>query len=299
MDFGSTGMIDGKEKENMRKNIRNKTTVCLLCVGLLAAVLTGCGGAEGEQKQEEQQGTQQANRQPADQQEGQDQTGQSETDGQSQEGRTEAEQQDPDSQSGQDQDMQQPTEGADGMEQDGGSQTAGSEMPADESTSIRVWGPILRVEDGNLVIDNRSDLSFRGEMILAVDRENTRILDGENGYPVEVSELNEEEAVFAYIEPTAALSEPPIVNASLILCRLPDDLRVPDYVRVTAMEEQTGGSYLLSGDNGIQYLVPGDCEILPFLTRNIVTLQDVVAGSGCLVWSDEQRAAQKIVLFAD
>ena len=41
------------------------------------------------------------------------------------------------------------------------------------------------------------------------------------------------------------------------------------------MEEQSDGSYLLSGDNGIQYLVPADCEILPFLTRNVVTLQDV------------------------
>ena len=61
---------------------------------------------------------------------------------------------------------------------------------AGESASIRVWGPILRIEDGNLVIDNRADVSFRGEMVITVDPEHTRILDGENGYPVEVSELN-------------------------------------------------------------------------------------------------------------
>ena len=179
----------------------------------------------------------------------------------------------------------------------GEQQEQGMQQPA--GTSIRIWGPILRVEDGNLVIDNRSDVSFRGEMVVTVDPEHTRILDGENRYPVEVSELNEEEAVYVYIEPAAALSEPPIVNASLILCKIPDDLRIPDYVHVTDMEEQTDGSYLLSADNGIQYAVAKDCEILPYLTRNVVMLQDVQAGSSCLVWSDERRAAQKIVLFAD
>lgn len=170
---------------------------------------------------------------------------------------------------------------------------------AGESALIRVWGPILRIEDGNLVIDNRADVSFRGEMVITVDPEHTRILDGENGYPVEVSELSEGEAVFAYIGPAATMSEPPIVNASLILCKIPGDLRLPDYLQVTAMEEQPDGSYLLSGNNGIQYLVPMDCEILPFLTRNVVTLQDVQVGSSCLIWSDENRTAQKIVLFAD
>ena len=168
-----------------------------------------------------------------------------------------------------------------------------------ENTSIRIWGPVLRLEDGNVVIDNRSDVSSRGEMVVTVDPESTRILDGENGYPVEMSELNEGEAVFIYIGPAAAMSEPPMVNASLILCKIPDDLRVPDYVHVMAMEEQADGSYLLSADNGIQYLVPADCEILPYLTRNIVTLQDIQTGSSCLVWSDERRAAQRIVLFAD
>ena len=124
-------------------------------------------------------------------------------------------------------------------------------------------------------------------------------LGRENGYPVEVSELTEGEAVFVYIGPAAAMSEPPIVNATLILCKIPSDLRIPDYVQVTAMEEQPDGSYLLSGNNGIQYLVPMDCEILPYLTRNIVTLQDIQTGSSCLIWSDEKRTVQKIVLFAD
>lgn len=194
--------------------------------------------------------------------------------------------------------QQESQQSADQQEQNS-NQPAEEAVPAGESASIRIWGPVLRLEDGNLVMDNRSDVSYRGEMVIAVDPESTRILDGENGYPVEVSEINEGEPVFVYIGPAATMSEPPIVNASLILCKIPDDLRVPEQVYVTAMEEQADGSFLLSADNGMQYLVPADCEIMPYLTRNIVTLQDIQAGSSCLVWSDERRTAQKILLFAD
>ena len=281
----------------------SRKIMCLLGSSLLIVALAGCGTTERTQPQDSQQEDQQsgdeqgqAGQQPGDGQgqesqqpgDGQGQESQQPGDGQGQESQQSEEQQPADSQGQETQASAEDTE-----------QLPGDIGQAGENTSVRIWGPILRVEDGNVVIDNRSEVSFRGEMVVTVDPEHTRILDGENGYPVEVSELNEGEAVFVYIGPAATMSEPPMVNASLILCKIPSDLRVPDYVHVTAMEEQSDGSYLLSGDNGIQYLVPADCEILPFLTRNVVTLQDVQAGGSCLIWSDERRTAQKIVLFAE
>ncbi len=270
----------------------SRKIMCLLGSSLLIVALAGCGTTERTQPQDSQQEDQQpgdeqgqAGQQPGD---GQGQEDQQPGDGQGQESQQSEEQQPADSQGQETQASAEDTE-----------QLPGDIGQAGENTSVRIWGPILRVEDGNVVIDNRSEVSFRGEMVVTVDPEHTRILDGENGYPVEVSELNEGEAVFVYIGSAATMSEPPMVNASLILCKIPSDLRVPDYVHVTAMEEQSDGSYLLSGDNGIQYLVPADCEILPFLTRNVVTLQDVQAGGSCLIWSDERRTAQKIVLFAE
>ncbi len=251
----------------------NKRMKCLFGCGLLIAALAGCGKTEEMQNTKEQEENLQESQQ-------------------SQQEEMQAEQQDLESQDGQQaqepSESQQPEE----MQPDG-------EVQGNADFSLRVWGPVLSVEEGTVVIDNRSDLSFRGEMILSIEEEGTRILDAENGYPVELSELSEEEAVFAYIGSTAALSEPPMVSASLILCEIPDDLRIPDYVHVVAMEEQPDGSYLLTGDNEIQYLVPQECETLPYLTRNVVTLQDIQEGKECLIWSDEKRTAQKIVLFAD
>lgn len=256
----------------------SKKIMCLLGSGMLMVTLAGCGAPEETRVQDGQQAAEQQEQESQLSEEQQGLVTDQQADSQAQE-------------------SQQPSK--EGMEESAGLQNEEDDALAGESASIRIWGPILRLEDGNLVIDNRSDVSFRGEMVITVDPEYTRILDGENGYPVEVSELTEGEAVFVYIGPAAAMSEPPIVNATLILCKIPSDLRIPDYVQVTAMEEQPDGSYLLSGNNGIQYLVPMDCEILPYLTRNIVTLQDIQTGSSCLIWSDEKRTVQKIVLFAD
>lgn len=170
------------------------------------------------------------------------------------------------------------------------------EAPA--ASFMRIWGPVLSVGENSITIDNRSECGVRGEIVLLVDPENTRLLDGENGYPEELSELEVDDPVFAYIGQTMTLSIPAQVNAELIFCDIPDDLRVPEYVRVTQMEQQSDGSYLMTVEGQMQYLVPENCEILPYLTRNLVTLADVQSDSTCLVWCDEKLTAKKIVLFA-
>ena len=38
-------------------------------------------------------------------------------------------------------------------------------------------------------------------------------------------------------------------------------------------------------------------EIVPFRTKNIVSLGDLTAGRGCLIWLDENETAVKLVLL--
>ena len=163
---------------------------------------------------------------------------------------------------------------------------------------VRVWGPVLSVTADSITIDNRSENGCRGELILHLDGERSKVLDGENGYPVELTEVEVDDAVFAYIGQTMTLSLPAQVTAEIVFCDLPDSLRVPEFVTVTQMEQQSDGSYLMTTDTDQQYLVPENCEILPYLTRNLVTLADVQPDSTCMVWCDETLTAKKIVLFA-
>ena len=176
--------------------------------------------------------------------------------------------------------------------------TAGQENEGQMPAYTRVWGPVLSVTADSITIDNRSENGSRGELILNLDGERSKVLDGENGYPVELTEVEVDEAVFAYIGQTMTLSLPAQVTAEVVFCDLPDSLRVPEFVTVTQMEQQSDGSYLMTTDTDQQYLVPENCEILPYLTRNLVTLADVQPDSTCMVWCDERLTAKKIVLFA-
>ena len=176
---------------------------------------------------------------------------------------------------------------------------AGQENEGQMPAYVRVWGPVLSVTADTITIDNRSENACRGELILHLDGERSKVLDGENGYPVELTEVEVDDAVFAYIGQTMTLSLQAQVTAEVVFCDLPDSLRVPEFVTVTQMEQQSDGSYLMTTDTNQQYLVPENCEILPYLTRNLVTLADVQPDSTCMVWCDERLTAKKIVLFAE
>lgn len=164
--------------------------------------------------------------------------------------------------------------------------------------TICVWGPVVSVEDGSIMIDNQSGISSAGEMVLQIAEE-TRVLDAENGFPVELSEIEEGEVIYANIGPAMTMSLPPQTTAEVIICEVPEDFKAPAYVQVVEMEQNKDDSYELTASNGVTYQVAADCQILPFLTRNIVTLQDVTESSTVLVWSDAENQAERLVLFAE
>jgi hypothetical protein len=167
------------------------------------------------------------------------------------------------------------------------------------SSSIRIYGPVEGFEDGALVLDNQSGVSSAGSMILNIDPEQTLVLDAVYGYPVQLDQIEKGDTVYAYIGDAMTMSLPPHVNAELVLCQVPEDGAAPAYVTASSMTEGADGSWSLTAADGTEYAVPADCEILPYLTRNIVMLEDIHAGSRCLVWQNENNEVTKIVLFAE
>ena len=73
-----------------------------------------------------------------------------------------------------------------------------------------------------------------------------------------------------------------------------------DYVEVKSMvtDAATSKSVLTAAD-GAEFTLAEDCNIFPYLTRNIVTLDDLTQGKKCVVWSDDENTASKIMLFAE
>lgn len=185
----------------------------------------------------------------------------------------------------------------------GGVITVGSAQQAQEEQNIApewigVWGPVLSVAEDRISIDNISDNSMKGEIVITISAEDSRVLDAENGFPVALGDLKEGDFIYAYLGSAMTMSLPPIANGKMIICKVPADFKAPEYLRVTAAQKQADGSVRITGNNGNTYLAPADCTILPYLTRQMVYLDSLTEGSTCLIWSDENNQATKIVLFA-
>ena len=76
------------------------------------------------------------------------------------------------------------------------------------SNQIRIWGPVLGVEEGVIRIDNQSGSSFAGEIVLNISEDYSKILDGENGYPVDLDQIKVGDVIYAYIGPAMTMSLP-------------------------------------------------------------------------------------------
>ena len=170
----------------------------------------------------------------------------------------------------------------------------------DALQSLRIYGPVTKQEDSRLSIDNQSDMSISGEIILNVSEEYTNIPDAVTGLPLKEEDIKDVDTIYVYIGPAMTMSLPPMTNADVIFANIPADAKVPDYIEVQSLvtDAATSKSVLTAAD-GTEYTVESDCNIFPYLTRNIVTLDDLTQGRKCVVWSDEDNAALQIMVFAE
>lgn len=189
--------------------------------------------------------------------------------------------------------------------------------PAGEETDVmapvKVWGTIVSVEGDEdtadnpdvspagavITVDNQSDISSPGEMIIHIDPAHSVVVDAANGLPVELSDLEEGESFVAYLGPAMTMSLPPQVTAYAVIVKIPEDFKAPAFVFSACAVVDTDNGKLLDAYGEQDYMLADNVEVLPYLTRNIVTLDDIHDGSRCLIWTDEYDMVTKLVLFAD
>lgn len=168
---------------------------------------------------------------------------------------------------------------------------------------VMFQGTVVSAEDGRLVM-NRQQGDFFEEVVVTIS-EDTKVLESVNGYPVAVDHLTVGEPVRVYVGPAMTMSLPPIANGVLILTDVPADAGFPVYAKVESCV-QTGessdgvrGDYLLTTVDGESYQIGSDTTLLPYLTRNMVFVEDLTRGKDILLWpsADGSGAADKIVIF--
>lgn len=164
--------------------------------------------------------------------------------------------------------------------------------------TVKLQGTLNQVMDGSFSMNRQFEDGYQEEVIVHIDPEKTLVLDAVNGFPADLSSVQPGSAVYAYAGPAMTMSIPPQMSAVMVLVDIPQDAAAPEYVTAAGPLEADGqGGYVLKTESGDAVSVPADCEIIPYLTRQIVRLSDIAEGSRCLVWMGADGAAQKIVLF--
>ena len=167
-----------------------------------------------------------------------------------------------------------------------------------ESEYAPFVGTVVSMENGELTM-NRQVGDSTEEVIITIS-DDTKILDGVNGYPVEADTLTEGKAVNVYVGPAMTMSLPPIANGIMIITDVPEDAAFPKYTQVESLDQGSAdGEFVLTTVDGSEYTITAETRLLPYLTKNIVSEEDLTEGTDILVWTSADDAAktEKIVIF--
>ena len=180
------------------------------------------------------------------------------------------------------------------------SQDIPMENPDTEAEEIpeRIWGTIKEVDGDTILVDGQSNTANLGEVLLTIDSENTLVLDGSNGFPVELKDI-QIGSFEAYLGPVMTLSLPPHTTPYVVIVNIPEDIQAPQYVIAADQLDTSGGAKILTGKDESSYTLARNVQITPYLTRNIVQLEDIKKNSRCLVWMNDNGEVDRIVLFAE
>ena len=187
---------------------------------------------------------------------------------------------------------------------------------------VSKWGYIDSVDEEN------SRINFVSQESYLVDEEEniyndslidivlhytdyTPILDAETLMPVKTSDIEPSAPVYVWISQAMTMSMPPQTTAQAIIVNVPEDASAPMYVVAQAVENTDGG-IIITDQDGVTWRADGDTVVTPYLTRNIVTLDDIKEGtrliisqgsetstSGTEKAGDADAYGAEIMIFAD
>ena len=166
-----------------------------------------------------------------------------------------------------------------------------------EETSAAVFGVITDVGENEIIVDNQSGVSSEGEIILMIDPDHTYLLDASTGLPVDVKDVQVGSSFEAYLGDAMTMSLPPQNTPDIVFVNIPEDIAMPVYAVAAEDPTETNGIWTLKATDGTVYEVTEDAQVVPYLTKNIVKMQDVQKGTACAIWYDDQNQVQKVMIL--
>ncbi len=161
-------------------------------------------------------------------------------------------------------------------------------MPVSEPVTIADRLPSYTSTQG-VISETAADYIVTGETREDQKRfnisEQTVILQAD-GTPASLADCKEGTAVTVYHSMAATFSIPPQSAAQVIVLAGENPANVPLYGVVESVTETEKGVEILTEDGLYLFYGTADTQVVPYKTKNIVTLSDIQAGSRILAWAD-------------
>lgn len=167
---------------------------------------------------------------------------------------------------------------------------------AEADAPRKVWGKVSFWGE-SFLLKNDDESDPLNEVVLHVG--DAPAVDAATGLPLDLESVKEGDTLYAWIGPAAAMSLPPQVYAEVVVGNVPEGAAVPEYYEITGAarpgEDGTTGFPVLGGET---LTVTDKTEYNPWMTRQVVRVEDLVPGARVLVWKDKDGRAEKVTVFA-
>ncbi len=163
---------------------------------------------------------------------------------------------------------------------------------------VKVWGTVSPWDGEGIFLKNSDTSTSLNEVVVHLG--DAPVVDAVTGLPMEKDSIKEGDTLYAWVGPAMTLSLPPQASAIVAVGNVPADAAAPEYYQVSNTIVKPAGEKeiqvpILGGET---LVVPEDVKINPWLTRQIVTVDDLVPGTQILVWKDAEGKAEQIIVFA-
>lgn len=170
---------------------------------------------------------------------------------------------------------------------------------------VRVWGKVTKLESGSLLLKNDNQDDIYSEVVVHLP-EGVPCVDAVSGLPMDMSRVKDGDTLYAWVGNAMTMSLPPQTSARIVVGNVPADYRMPEFYEITGLDrtvmpaiypvpERTEVNLPVAGGETLK--IPVSAQFIPWRTKCIVTVDDLVPGREILVWKDRDGVVTKVLVL--
>ncbi|WMI80501.1 S-layer homology domain-containing protein [Anaerotignum sp. MB30-C6] len=160
------------------------------------------------------------------------------------------------------------------------------EEPLPLPSSVLYYGKIHKIiaNDSGQITKLHLNSERYGEYVMNITSE-TIWVDSGNHRASDPSDLQVGEGIYVFYSPRATSSFPPQSAALVVVRNIPQDVAGAQYHIVEAVTKGEDESLKITTNNGgLIILADKETNVSPYLTKNILTADDIQVGDGIMAW---------------